>query len=345
MESLSSATFCEPSSGCLRIADFFAGIGGIRLGVEHAFGPGAKTVFANDISEAACRVYEANFVPQGILVRGDIAGLDSSRIPAFDMLLAGFPCQAFSSAGKKQGFEDEKGRGVLFFYLAAIIKKHRPAVLLLENVPNLLYHARGRTAQEIFGVLEKTLGYTITFKIINAADFGLAQHRPRLYIVGFREPEFCKRFSWPSPIGPPPALKSVLEDAAPPEMFLSARYLSSLIAHRDRHARLGHGFGFRILDPAGVANTLVAGGMGIERNLIEDPIRARELRKAGHYPPAANPDAIRKMTPREWARLQGFPDSFRFPVSRTVAYGLIANSVPVAVVRAIASEIRAAAFA
>ncbi len=311
--------------------DLFAGIGGIRLGFE-ATGA-VEVIFSSEIDKYACQTYYANFGDDAMC---DITKIDEMHLPDFDILLAGFPCQAFSIAGRKGGFEDT--RGTLFFDVARILNAKRPMAFFLENVKGLVQHDKGNTFRTIMRVLQKDLGYTVYAKLINAKDFGLPQKRERIYIVGFRDKI---TFDFPEPdIGrQAPCLKDVLESKeVSPKYYLSDTYLNTLVRHKKRHERKGNGFGFRVLDPEKeIANTLVVGGMGRERNLIVDK-RLRDFKPVTPIKGKINDRYVRRLTPREWARLQGFPESFKIPVSDTQAYKQFGNSVCVPVVEAIAKK-------
>jgi len=253
---------------------------------------------------------------------------------SFDILLAGFPCQAFSIAGKKAGFEDT--RGTLFFDVARILKIKQPKAFLLENVKGLIQHDKGRTFETIMKVLQEDLGYTVYTKLLNAKDFNTPQKRERIYIVGFREKT---EFTFPASVALKKSIASIVEKhEVSSKYYLSETYLQTLINHKQRHAGKGNGFGYEILDPDGISNTLLVGGMGRERNLIYD-------KKLTDFTPVTNikgeisKACIRRLTPREWARLQGFPDTFHIPVSDTQAYKQFGNSVCIPVVHAIAQNI------
>jgi DNA (cytosine-5)-methyltransferase 1 len=302
--------------------DLFAGIGGIRLAFHNAFKEKLIFNFACEINKYACKTYIANFFHDPL---GDITKLNNNDIPDFNILLAGFPCQSFSIAGEKRGFDDI--RGTMFFHIAQILKERNPDAFLLENVKNLQFHDNGNTFKVIISILEE-LGYHVYYRILDAKDFGLPQHRQRIYIVGFRTP---RKFSFPTPLTTPRiTLSSILQPHVPTKYYLSQKYLDCLKAHRQHHEDKGHGFGYEVLniERNDIANTLVLGGMGHEKNLIKDKDTTK------------NKEGIRKMTVREWARLQGFPDKFYFPVSDTQAYRQIANSVPIPVVEAIARNMK-----
>ncbi|MHA1671648.1 MAG: DNA cytosine methyltransferase [Promethearchaeota archaeon] len=317
-----------------RAIELFAGIGGIRLGFEQAFKDKIKFVYANEIDPYACITYEENF---GENPEGDITKINPKELPNFDILLAGFPCQAFSIAGKKRGFNDI--RGTLFFNLAEILKIKQPDAFLLENVKHLINHDKGRTFQVIKDVLSKDLNYNIHAKILNAKDFGVPQNRERIFIVGFKK---NLAFKFPEPLNIPVKIEDILEKGVETSYYLSHEYLSGLKNHRARHEKKGNGFGYEVRPRIGIANAIVCGGMGKERNLVRDKILPDCWKKEGDDIQLRNEEGVRKMTPREWARLQGYPDSFKFPVSMTKAYKQLGNSVAVPVIKSIALEMKKA---
>ncbi len=320
--------------------DLFAGIGGIRLGFEQAFNGKLETVFVSEWDEHARRTYHANFFDLKPIA-GDITEIHEHDIPAFDICLAGFPCQAFSLAGQRKGFQDDyKGmsRGTLFFDVARICSHHRPKVIFCENVKGLTLHDKGRTFRIIVGTLED-LGYRVFHHVLNSKDFGVPQNRERIYIVAFREDLAPERFEFPSPLQQKSCLNDILEqEAVPARYYLSDVYLETLKKHKVRHADKGNGFGYIIRPLDGVAGAIVCGGMGRERNLIIDP-RQKDLRPTTHIKGNINREGIRKMTPREWARLQGFPDDYLLPLADVHLYKQLGNSVTVPVIRAIAQNI------
>ena len=198
-------------------------------------------------------------------------------------------------------------------------------------------HDKGRTFKTIEDILVNELGYTIYYTILDASLFGLPQKRKRLYIIGFKEDI---KFEFPEGVDRNDRIGNILEKDVNTKYFLSQQYLNTLKNHRERHESKGNGFGYRVLARNDVANTIVCGGMGKERNLVKDIIRY-DAWKPGDDPfKKKNNEGIRKMTEREWARLQGFPDTFKFPVSMTQAYKQIANSVPVPVIKAVASKMK-----
>lgn len=319
-----------------RSIDLFAGIGGIRLGFEQAFKKDISTLFVSEWDSKAQETYRANF-KDNFAIQGDITKIDEKSIPDHDILLAGFPCQAFSLAGQKRGFEDT--RGTLFFDVARIIKEKHPKVVFCENVKNLVNHDRGRTFQVITGVLED-LGYTVFSKILNSKDFGVPQHRERIYIVAFRNDIAPQTFNFPESTDPDKAIRDIVEEnEVPSRYYLSDVYLESLRRHKKRHESKGNGFGYEIRAYDEVAGAIVCGGMGRERNLIIDK-RLSDFTPTTHIKGEVNREYVRKMTPREWARLQGFPDKFRFVVADTHLYKQFGNSVTVPVIAAIAKKIK-----
>lgn len=321
--------------------DLFAGIGGIRMGFDYAFDDEIETVFVSEWDEKAQKTYRANF-DDPFEIAGDITKISEKDIPAFDICLAGFPCQAFSIAGRRQGFEDDyKGtcRGTLFLDVARICEYHKPKVIFCENVKGLTNHDRGRT----FSIICKTfedLGYRVFSQVLNSKDFGVPQNRERIYIVAFRNDIAPEYFAFPSPTKPDTRLIDIREEeAVPAKYYLSTTYLDTLIKHKERHAAKGNGFGYEIRDWDSVAGAIVCGGMGRERNLVVDT-RQTDLTPTTHIKGEINRQGIRKMTPREWARLQGFPDSFILPLADVHLYKQFGNSVTVNVIEAIANKIK-----
>ena len=312
-----------------RTIDLFAGIGGIRLGFEQTVR--VENVFSSEIDKYACKTYESNF---GDDPGNDITKIDEKKLPVFDILLAGFPCQAFSVAGKRAGFEDT--RGTLFFDVARIIKERQPKAFLLENVKGLTSHDKGKTFKTIMHVLENDLGYHVHTQLLNAKDYGVPQKRERIYFVGFKKQT---DFEFPQPKTLHTRVNDILEEqVVSSKYYLSDVYLESLRQHRKRHEAKGNGFGYEIIDSEGIANTIVVGGMGKERNLVYD-YRLTDFVPKTNIKGEINREFIRRMTPREWARLQGFPDNYTIPVSDAQAYKQFGNSVSVPVVNAIAGKV------
>ena len=289
-----------------------------------------ENVYSSEIDSHAAKTYEENYGDNPL---SDITKINPSVIPDFDILLAGFPCQAFSMAGKKGGFEDT--RGTLFFNLAEILKRKRPRAFLLENVKGLAMHEGGKTLSVILNTLER-LNYQVKYKVLNSKDFGVPQNRERIYIIGFKTD--IDKFQFPSGSKQITLNKVLEKESVSPKYYLSKRYYKTLKEHKKRHKRKGNGFGHIILKREGIANAIVVGGMGKERNLIVDE-KVKQHPDFGKYPKDINRDYVRTLTPREWARLQGYPDSFKFPVSDTQAYKQLGNSVAVPVINALAKKI------
>lgn len=316
----------------LKFIDLFAGIGGFHYAMESF---GAECVYASEWDVAAADTYRINHRCD---VDGDITKVNEANVPSHDILCGGFPCQAFSISGKQRGFDDT--RGTLFFDIARIVAHHHPRVLFMENVKNLLRHDGGRT----FGIVLRTLsdlGYTTFFKVLNSGNFGVPQHRERVYIVSFRnDVPRGAAFQFPQ-MQKPSALFEILEDN-PQEVKVIARHdiqiYKSLLDISDipydsrrrlpnRPLQIGivnkGGQGERIYDPAGHSITLSAYGGGAGA-------------KTGLY---LIDGKVRKLTPRECARLQGFPEDFIIPQNHQQAYKQFGNSVTINVLQYIAEEI------
>lgn len=326
--------FPEPENPKFEFVDLFAGIGGFRIAMQSL---GGKCVFTSEWDEQAKKTYSANF---GEVPFGDITKEDTKKfIPDnFDVLCAGFPCQAFSIAGKRGGFEDT--RGTLFFDVAEIIQRKQPKAIYLENVKGLYNHDKGRTLKTILSVLRNDLGYYVPEpKILNAKDFGVPQNRERIFIVGFRKDLEIDSFDYPKPFNTNITFEEIKEkDVVSVKYYLSETYLNTLINHKKRHESKGNGFGYEIIPDDGTANAVVCGGMGRERNLVFDD-RLQDFTPVTNIKGRVNRKGIRKMTPREWARLQGFPDNFIIPVADASAYKQFGNSVAVPAIKATANEI------
>ena len=310
------------------------------MGFDRAFGKDIETIFVSEWDEYAQKTYKANFGDNEIA--GDITKIDEKDIPSFDICLAGFPCQAFSMAGKHMGFDDDyKGtcRGTLFLDVARICEYHKPKVIFCENVKGLTIHDKGRTFKIICKTFEN-LGYKVFSKVLNSKDYGVPQNRERIYIVAFRNDIAPEEFAFPEPTDTTKTLLDIREEnPVPARYYLSNTYMETLIRHRARHEAKGHGFGYEIRKWDDVAGAIVCGGMGRERNLVVDD-RQKDLTPTTHIKGEINKDGIRKMTPREWARLQGFPDDYKLVLADTHLYKQFGNSVTVNVIEAIAKEIR-----
>lgn len=322
--------------------DLFAGIGGIRKGFEYAFGDNIETIFVSEWDEYAKKTYQLNY-KDDFEIAGDITKIDEKDIPQFDICLAGFPCQAFSLAGKRMGFDDDyKGlcRGTLFQDVVRICEYRKPRVIFCENVKGLTIHDRGRTFKIIKRAFEQ-IGYTVHAQVLNSKDFGVPQNRERIYIVAFRNDINSNFFHFPKGNNPNTCIRDIMEkEEVSVKYYLSTVYIETLKRHKERHRAKGNGFGYEIRDLDGQAGTLVCGGMGRERNLIIDK-RLTNFVPITHIKGEVNREGIRKMTPREWARLQGFPDDFKLELADTHLYKQFGNTVTVNVIEAIAREIYA----
>lgn len=332
------------NDGAFTFIDLFAGIGGLRKAMESA---GGRCVFTSEWDAFAQKTYHANF-PDNRPIAGDIREVDAADIPAHDVLVAGFPCQPFSIAGvskknalgRLHGFQDET-QGTLFFDVLRILMHHRPAAFLLENVKNLKSHDKGRTFDVIRRKLTEELGYTLHTRIIDAANF-VPQHRERIVMVGFRE---NTGFSYDDLVLPGRAgrgMRDVLhpEDGteAPESHFtlgrdarvsdkytLSDKLWQYLQGYAAKHKAAGNGFGFGLVDGDSISRTLSA-------RYYKDGSEILVSRGPGNNP--------RRLTPRECARLMGYDDSFRIPVSDTQAYKQLGNSVAVPVFAEVARLMR-----
>lgn len=329
----------EKSDPKINFIDLFAGIGGIRLGLEKSareLGIETSCVYTSEIDKYACQTYHKNYPVDDHEPMSDITKVDEKLMPEFDLLLAGFPCQAFSIAGKRGGFEDT--RGTLFFDVARLIKEKRPKAFLLENVKGLVNHKGGKTLSTILNVLENDLGYTsTTYKVLNARNFGVPQNRERIYIVGFREGG--GGFNFPDSTDDTKTIEDIMEEnPVSSRYYLSTTYINSMKAHKERHAAKGNGFGYEIRPKDGIANAIVCGGMGRERNLLIDK-RQKELTPTTKIKGTVNTEGIRRMTPIEWERLQGFPDNWTDGVADVHRYKQLGNSVAVPVIQSISHNI------
>lgn len=326
--------FPDPINPKFTFIDLFAGIGGFRVALQGLQG---KCIFTSEWDKKSQTTYKANF---GDLPFGDITKeVTKKYVPdGIDVLCAGFPCQAFSIAGKRGGFEDT--RGTLFFDVAEIIKRKKPKAIFLENVKGLTNHRNGKTLATILNVLREDLGYFVPEpQIMNAKNFGVPQNRERIFIVGFRKDLKIKDFEYPSSLNKKVSFNDVKEKkVVASKYYLSDQYLSTLIKHKERHESKGNGFGYEIISDNGIANAIVCGGMGRERNLVIDH-RLTDFTPTTNIKGEINRQGIRKMTPREWARLQGYPDKFIIPVADASAYKQFGNSVAVPAIQATANAI------
>ena len=323
MQFLKAQNNTEKSKGeGFTFIDLFAGIGGMRIAFEKA---GGHCVYSNEWNKYSQQTYFANFGEQP---DGDITKVNEKDIPDHDILVAGFPCQPFSIAGvsKKQsmgkatGFED-KTQGTLFFDVCRILKAKRPKAFMLENVKNLCSHDKGRTFNVITESLDE-LDYEIFYKVIDGQMY-VPQHRERILIVGFDRKRYGKNVSFDftlNPVEPKPLMRDILETDVDDKYTLSDKLWNYLQAYADKHKAAGNGFGYGIAKPDGVARTLSARYYKDGSEIL--------IEQKGRNP--------RRLTPRECARLQGFPDSFKITVSDTQAYRQFGNSVVVPLMSAVA---------
>jgi len=326
----------ESTAESFTFIDLFAGIGGFRYAMQNL---GGQCVFSSEWDVHSQKTYYFNFKewPEGDITLEET----KSKIPNnFDVLCAGFPCQAFSIAGKRGGFDDT--RGTLFFEVAEILRRKRPKAFFLENVKGLINHRGGKTLARIIEVLRDELDYYVPEpEIVNAKHFGVPQNRERVFIVGFRKDLGVDTFEYPRPSGLQKTFADVKEkEPVPTKYYLSETYLEGMRRHRARHESKGNGFGYEIIEDDEIANAIVVGGMGRERNLVRDD-RITDFTPQTSIKGRVNREYIRKMTPREWARLQGFPESpdFRIPVADVHAYKQLGNSVAVPAIQAMAELI------
>lgn len=318
----------KPPQNNLKVCSLFSGIGGIDLGFIQA---GFEIVWANEIDKDAAKTYKYNFGAEH-LDEKDIRTVSTADIPDFDVLVAGFPCQPFSILGKQKGFKDPRGQ--LFFEITRIVQDKQPKVVFLENVANLLEHDDGKTFLAVYNALVP-YGYTLKYRVIDAIDYGnVPQHRTRIFIVAFLDPEMCDRFTFPEPIKRTRKLNDVLfrEQKHAPIYYLDDHHISNELIRKFAHDKFAlcqyresnKGYSMHRVCP-----TLVA-SMG------EHPERIPIIR---------DDHGIRKITPYECLALQGFPVDFRFPnIAMSSAYKQCGNSVVVPVIKRIAEQIRKSMF-
>lgn len=309
----------------LKTIDLFAGVGGIRLGFEQA---GFETVWANDFEPKCADTYDLNFGDKALTV-ADITKVNEKNIPDCDFVIGGFPCQAFSIAGYRKGFEDEKGRGNLFLDVARIIKEKKPVGFMLENVKNLKGHDHGNTFKVIKETLE-ALGYHIKAEVLNSMEYGnVPQNRERIYIVGFKDKAVLDRFEFPKPIERTVNITDILEKDVPEKYYYEGKPLYPRL--KDEITEEGKVYQWRRQyvreNKSGVCPTLTA-NMGT----------------GGHNVPIVfDGKGIRKLTPRECFSVQGFPKDYKLPnISDGALYKQAGNSVSVPVIARIAKNIKKA---
>lgn len=316
--------FPPPENPDFKFIDLFAGIGGFRMAFQNLNG---KCVFTSEWNKFSQKTYEANY---GEVPFGDIAKIDERNIPAHDLLLAGFPCQPFSiagvskkkSLGREHGFKD-KTQGTLFFDIVRILNEKRPKAFLLENVKNLVSHDKGNTFKVIKGALEE-LNYSVHTQVLDGKHF-VPQHRERIFIVGFDRNVFGGREAFEFPELPVAnhVVEEILEENVDAKYTLSDKLWSYLKAYAKKHKEKGNGFGYGLVDFEGITRTLSA-------RYYKDGSEAL-VPQEGKNP--------RRLTPRECARLQGYPENFVIPVSDTQAYRQFGNSVVMPLVQHLGQNI------
>jgi len=294
-----------------KFIDLFAGIGGIRIPFEEI---GGSCVFTSEFDKFSQQTYEANF---GEMPSGDITLINEKEIPSHDVLLGGFPCQAFSNAGLKRGFDDT--RGTLFFDIARILKYHQPKAFLLENVKGLRGHNGGETLKTIVRVLND-MDYNLSIDVLNAKHFGLPQNRERIFIIGFKD---VVNFQFPKAPMTPTRLGSILHKKTSDQYTISDRIWASHQSRKERARAKGNGFGYSLFNRDAIYTSTIS---------------ARYYKDGSEILIEQKDKNPRMLTPREAARLQGFPEDFVIPVSKGQAYKQFGNSVSVNVIRAIAKE-------
>ncbi|MGM7973085.1 DNA cytosine methyltransferase [Yersinia enterocolitica] len=301
----------------VKVIDLFAGIGGIRLGFDLAFG-GIDCVFTSEIDKYAKITYSTNFGEENL--HGDITKISEKDIPDHDILLAGFPCQPFSQAGLKKGFSDT--RGTLFFDIERILIEKKPSAFLLENVKQLKGHDKGKTLNVILEHL-RLAGYNVFYDVLRARDFGAPQNRERIFIVGFLD--HSVNFSFPEPTSIDVKVGDILESTVDEKYTISDTLWLGHQRRKTNNKLNGKGFGYGLFNKESpYTNTISARYYKDGSEIL--------IEQLGKNP--------RKLTPREAARLQGFPDSFSIAVSDTQAYKQFGNSVCVPVIEAVAKEMR-----
>lgn len=303
----------------LKIIDLFAGIGGIRMAFEQAgeqLGNKIKCVMSSEIDKFAIETYQINFGNH--FVFGDITKINNEDIPDHDILLAGFPCQPFSQAGLKAGFFDT--RGTLFFEIERILKHKKPKAFLLENVKHLKNHDKGKTLKIILEALQK-IGYHVSFEVLNAKNFGLPQNRERIFIVGFLDQV---NFIFPKPQNINTKVGDILENNVDHKYTITDKIWAGHQRRKTEHANKGNGFGYSLYNENSPYTSTISA------RYYKDGSEAL-IEQIGKNP--------RMLTPRECARLQGFPDHFVLHKSKKQAYQQIGNSVSVPVIRQIAKNI------
>lgn len=313
----------------LSCASFFAGVGGIDKGFEKT--NYFKTVYANEFDPYPCETFDLNFDIKSDC--RDIHIVEADEIPDFDVLLAGFPCQAFSIAGYRKGFEDEKGRGTLFFELIRIIKIKKPSIVFLENVKNLVSHDNGNTFRVILEELEKE-GYSVKYQVLNAMEYGnIPQNRERIYIVGFKDKEVYKNFEFPHPL----QLTKNLEDIIDFDSKLDDKYYYTEGKYKgDIYEKL-----VEAMDDDRAVYQWRRHYVRKNKSGVVPTLTANQGEGGHNVCLVKTKYGIRKMTPHECFNTQGFDKDFKLPTKQSESrlYKQAGNSVCVSVINRIAEKI------
>lgn len=300
----------------MKILSLFSGCGGLDLGFTKA---GYDIVWANDFDKYAVQTYEKNFSHP--IVLGDINNIDMKELPNFDMLIGGFPCQPFSMMGQEKGFEDT--RGTLFFRIVEIVKfnienRKKPKVIVLENVRSLRTHDKGRTFKTILRVLEQELGYKVFTEVLNSADYGTPQKRNRTYIVCFANQNAS--FAFPRKKKLNKTLQDLLQNNVDAKYFLSDKILPTILSNGTGGYKAKSEIDLKVARP--LCATMAKMHRACQDNYVTQDGK------------------VRRLTPRECARLQGFPNTFKIPVTDSQAYKQFGNAVTVNVASAVAKEVK-----
>lgn len=312
-----------------RTVSLFSGIGGLDLGfIKQGF----NIIWANDFDKYAVESYKANIETN--IVCGDLNNY-LEDIPEHDVLLAGFPCQPFSLMGKQQGFTDE--RGTLFFTIEKILKKHKTKVIVLENVKNLLTHDNGKTINKMLEILEDKLNYKVYYDVLNTSDYGLPQTRRRVFIVGFLIEEFGEEldtFTFPNPEKLNTTVFDLLDDNVDKKYFLSNRILPTILSNGSKNYYSKSEINLKIAKP--LTATMHKMHRANQDNYYEDIVNRNKFEDTAEK----RISAIRRLTPNECRKLQGFPDNWKYVVSDTQLYRQFGNAVSVNVSEKLAYQVK-----
>ena len=306
----------------VKVGSLFSGIGGIDLGFVQA---GFEIAWANDIDAAACKTYRNNF-PNTILIENDVRNIDPCTLSDIDVLIAGFPCQPFSVMGYRRGFNDSRGN--LFFEIARFIDEKKPRVVLLENVQNLIEHDNGKTFLVIYNTLAQ-FGYSVKYKVINATDVNIPQHRARIFIVAFRDVEDCDCFVFPDAV----PLKATIEDV------LDRTVKHDNIYYYGSESRYFKILNAKIIDKTGIYR-IDDSGIATRKWEIFPTLKANMGTYHDRVPIIRDDFGIRKLTPMECLAFQGYPKDYSFKgVSLENAYKQCGNTVCVPIIKSIAAKL------